>query len=327
VTAPHAAPPAAPSGPRSPAARARDALVGLWRRVSGWLRGHARGVLVVNLITQVAIVGTGGAVRLTGSGLGCSTWPQCEPGTFVPRLHDAMTYHPFVEFGNRLMTFVLAAAAVAVAVVVWPDRTRSTAYRRLGWVPLAGVAAQAVIGGVLVRLELPPILVSFHFLVSMVLVALSLVLLHRSTEGDGPPRVVVDPVTRVAAHVLVALLVVVLVLGTLTTGAGPHSGDDEVGYRLAVDPMLMAMIHAASVWAFTAVLLAVLWRVRGAAGTPALRRAAWTLLALGALQGAIGYVQTATGLPIALVNLHLIGAALLTAGTMRVWLGTRERIA
>ena len=305
-------------------------LRGRWVALLAWLRGHVRAVLVANLVLQIAIVATGGAVRLTASGLGCSTWPQCEPGSFVPVLHDATTYHVFVEFGNRLMTFVLTLAAVAVAYVVWPDRARSRSFRLLGWVPLAGVVAQAVVGGVLVLLALPPILVSTHFLISMALVSASLVLLHRADEGgDGVPTPLVDRTTLLLTHLAAGLMVVVLVLGTLTTGAGPHSGDDEVGYRLAVDPLLMARVHAAAVWAFTAVLVAVLWRTRrgGPAGTRALaaHRASLVLLGLTVAQGAIGYVQTATGLPIALVNLHLVGAALLAAGTTRVWLTTRTR--
>ena len=295
----------------------------------GWLQRHARAVLVVNLVLQIAIVGTGGAVRLTASGLGCSTWPQCEPGSFVPVVHDATTYHVFVEFGNRLMTFVLAAAAVAVAAVVWPDRGRALSYRRLGWLPVGGVVAQAVIGGVLVLLELPPILVSLHFLASMVLVAGSLVLLQRHDEGHDGPVVVIDQVARRLAHALAVILSAVLVLGTMTTGAGPHSGDDEVGYRLAVDPMLMAKVHAAAVWAFVAILLALLWRTRrsGPCGDVAgpTHRAGLLLLALSLAQAVIGYVQTATGLPIALVNLHLVGAALLAAAGARVWLATRVR--
>lgn len=319
-----ASPPDVRTGPvrRAPLRRAWDALL-------AWLRAHARTVLVANLVLQIAIVGTGGAVRLTASGLGCSTWPQCEPGSFVPVLHDATTYHVFVEFGNRLMTFVLTAAAVAVAYVVWPDRTRARSYRLLGWLPIAGVVAQAVIGGVLVLLELPPVLVSLHFLLSMVLVAGSLVLLHRHDEGDGAPVVVVDALSRALTHVVAALLALVLVLGTLTTGAGPHSGDDEVGYRLAVDPLVMAKIHGAAVWAFVAVLVVVLWRTRttrsAGPGAAATQRAARVLLVLSVLQAVIGYVQTATGLPIALVNLHLIGAALLAAGGARVWLSTRVR--
>ncbi len=317
------APPAAPP-------RALERLVKApARRVDRWLRRHTWGVLALNVLAQIAIVGTGGAVRLTASGLGCTTWPQCEPGQFTARIHPETEYHQYVEFGNRLMTFVLTAIAVAVVLVVWRDRSRSRGYRALGWVPLSGVFAQALIGGVLVLTELPPILVSLHFLVSMALVSASTLLLHRFSEGDGAPRLVVDRATRVLTHVLAGVAALVLVLGTLTTGAGPHSGDDEVGYRLAVDPLLMAHVHAAAVWVFAVVLALVLWRLRpggpaGGGGTGAWR-AGVILAAVTLAQGAIGYVQTATGLPIALVNLHLVGAALLTAGTTRVWLCARAR--
>lgn len=326
VTAP--SPTLTPQQPRRGLRRLLDLVVRAWRALLAWLVDHRYAVVVANLVGQIAIVGTGGAVRLTGSGLGCSTWPQCEPGSFVPQFHEAMTHHAFVEFGNRLMTFVLGFVAVAVAYVVWRDRTRERSFRLLGWAPLGGVAAQAVLGGVLVLLELPPVLVSLHFLISMALVALSLVLVHREREGDGPPVPLLDGTTRALTHVLGVLLVVVLVLGALTTGAGPHSGDEEVGYRLAVDPLLMTRVHAASVWVFTAVLLVVAWRTRAAAGRPdaaRAHRAALVLLVITVLQGAIGYVQTATGLPVALVNLHLVGAALLTAGTTRVWLCGRRR--
>jgi heme a synthase len=326
VTAP--SPTLTPQQPRRGLRRLADLVVRAWRGLLAWLVDHRYTVLVANLVGQIAIVGTGGAVRLTGSGLGCSTWPQCEPGNFVPQFHEAVTYHPYVEFGNRLMTFVLSFLAVAVAYVVWRDRTRDRSFRVLGWAPLGGVAAQAVLGGVLVLLELPPILVSLHFLISMALVSLSLVLVHREREGDGPPVALLDPTTRALTHLLAGLLVVVLVLGTLTTGAGPHSGDDEVGYRLAVDPLLMTRVHAASVWAFAAVLLVIAWRTRAGAGRPdaaRAHRAALVLVVLTLLQGGLGYVQTATGLPVALVNLHLVGAALLTAGTTRVWLSGRRR--
>lgn len=324
ATAPH------PDDPDPHATPTGSWPVRRWRALLAWLRAHAHAVLVANVVLQVAIVATGGAVRLTASGLGCSTWPQCEPGSFVPVLHDATTYHVFVEFGNRLMTFVLTIGAVAVAYVVWPDRTRARSFRLLGWVPLAGVVAQAVVGGVLVILALPPVLVSLHFLLSMALVAASLLLLHRSSEGDGAPVALVDRTTRLLTHASAAVMVAVLVLGALTTGAGPHSGDDEVGYRLAVDPLLMTKVHAAAVWVFAALLALVLWRTRAqapAAGSrpAAAHRSGLVLAALTVAQGAIGYVQTATGLPIALVNLHLVGAALLAAGTTRVWLCARTR--
>ena len=282
-------------------------------------------VLVANLIAQIGIIVTGGAVRLTDSGLGCSTWPQCEPGQFTAVFHAETTYHQFIEFGNRTLAGVLSVIALAVALLVCTDRTRDRAYRLLGLVPGLGVAAQAVIGGVIVLLHLHPGWVSLHFVVSAALVAVSLVLLHRSGEGDGPPVPTVDAATRATAWVLAALTAAVVALGVITTGAGPHSGDAEVGYRLAVDPALMSKLHAWTVWAFVAVLAVLLVRVRR--GPDTVRRAAWLLLAITLAQGAIGYVQYFTGLPALLVGLHMLGSALLVAGTTRVVLTTRTRAA
>jgi heme a synthase len=301
--------PTAPSGPARFGAWAQERLT--------------YPVLVANLVAQIGIVVTGGAVRLTGSGLGCSTWPQCEPGQFTAAFHPETTYHQYVEFGNRTLTGVLGVIAVAVALLVWFDRGRTRSYRWLGFAPLAGVVAQALIGGVVVLLHLHPAWVSLHFLVSMALVAASTLLVHRSREGDGPRIPVVGPWSRRLAPVLTALVVVVLVLGVVTTGAGPHSGDEEVGYRIAVDPYLMARVHAAAVWLFVAVLVALLWLNRR--GPRLLRRRGWVLAGLVALQGVIGYVQVATDLPILLVMLHMLGAALLAAGTTRYLLTFRTR--
>lgn len=280
-------------------------------------------MLVANLVAQIGIIVTGGAVRLTGSGLGCSTWPQCEPGQFTAQFHAETTYHQFVEFGNRTLTGVLSVIAIATLVLVWTDRTRALSYRLLGAVPLLGVAAQAVVGGVIVLLHLHPGWVSLHFVVSAALVSVSLLLLHRSGEGDGPPAPTVPPRTRAVAWALGALTAVVVVLGVIVTGAGPHSGDDEVGYRLAVDPALMSRLHAAAVWVFVAVLAAYLVSVRRAPRR--VRSAAWLLLAITLAQGVIGYVQYFTGLPALLVGLHMLGSALLVAGTTRVVLTTRTR--
>lgn len=292
-------------------------------RWAAWRDRFTTPVLVANLVGQIGIVVTGGAVRLTGSGLGCSTWPQCEPGQFTPVLHEAATYHPFVEFGNRTLTGVLGVLALATLLVVVTDTRRSRAYRWLGAAPLVGVAAQALIGGVIVLLHLHPAWVSLHFLVSMLLVVASTLLVHRSQEGDGAPVPVVPPLARRLAPLLAVLMGVVLVLGTITTGAGPHSGDAEVGYRIAVDPYLMARVHAASVWVFVAVLVAVLWLNRRGPGV--LRRRGWVMVGLVALQGVIGYVQVATDLPILLVLLHMLGAALLAGGTTRYLLTFRTR--
>lgn len=277
--------------------------------------------VVANLAGQIAIIVTGGAVRLTGSGLGCSTWPQCEPGQFTPQLHEATSLHPFIEFGNRTVSFVLVVIALAVALLVTGDRRRPSAYRRLGVVPVVGVLVQAVIGGITVLVDLNPAIVGSHLLISMALVAFSTWLVVRTREGDGPAVPLVDRTTRTLARVLVALTAVVLALGVVVTGAGPHSGDDEVGYRFGVDPWLMAKLHAASVWAFVAVLVAVLvlLRRRGVSGRP------WTtglvLLGVTLSQGLIGYVQLFTGLPIGLVNLHMLGAALL-ASTVTFFVGS-----
>jgi len=297
-----------PATPRDPFAR--------FRRWTG-------AVLVANLAAQIGIIVTGGAVRLTGSGLGCSTWPECEPGQFTAVFHPETTYHQFVEFGNRTLTGVLVVIALAVALLVCTDRSRNRAYRVLGLVPGLGVIAQAVIGGVIVLLHLHPGWVSLHFLVSAALVYVSLLLVHRAGEGDGPPVPVVDATTRTTAWALAAMTAVVVVLGVITTGAGPHSGDSEVGYRFTVDPALMSKLHAWAVWAFIAVLAVYLWRVRRAPDT--VRHAARLLLAITLAQGAIGYVQYFNGLPALLVGLHMLGSALLVAGTTRVVLTTRTR--
>ncbi|WP_036960040.1 COX15/CtaA family protein [Promicromonospora kroppenstedtii] len=296
-----------------------DALPGRVDRFRHWTRA----VLIANLVGQIGIIGTGGAVRLTDSGLGCSTWPQCEPGSFTPVFHEATTLHPYIEFGNRTLTGALGVVAVLLAVLVCTDLKRTASYRMLGLVPIVGVMMQALIGGIVVLLHLHPGWVSLHFGVSGALVAVSLYILHRHGEGDGAPRLVVAPQVRNLDWVLAGLTAVVVVLGVLTTGAGPHSGDAEVGYRIAVDPALLTKWHAAAVWVFLVALVAFLVVVRR--GPAEVRRAAVTLLVITLAQGLIGYVQYFTDLPELLVGLHMIGAATLIAGTTRVWLTTRER--
>jgi cytochrome c oxidase assembly protein subunit 15 len=299
----------------------------------GRFRGWTRGVLVANVVGQIAIIATGGAVRLSDSGLGCSTWPHCEPGRFTPVLHEATTIHPYIEFGNRLMTFVVGIVAIAVLLLVWTDRRRSPEYRVLGFVPIAGVVAQALIGGVVVLLDLHPGWVSLHFGVSAALVWFSAYLLHRHGEGDGSPLPVGPRSLTVTGWLLATLMVGVVTLGVLVTGAGPHSGDDTVGYRLALDPYLMTRAHSATVWLFVATLVALLvmlWRlarttgadVEGLAGA---RRAAWLLLAVTLAQGLIGYVQYFTGLPEILVGAHMLGAGLLVWATANAVLRLRTR--
>jgi cytochrome c oxidase assembly protein subunit 15 len=267
-----------------------------------------------NLAAQIGIIVTGGAVRLTGSGLGCSTWPQCEPGQFTPVLHEEMSAHTVIEFGNRTLTGVLGVIAVALLVAVWRDPDRPRWYRRLAVLPIAGVAAQAVIGGITVLADLHPAVVGLHMVVSLALVAGSTALV--ALGGRTLARRAVTARTLLAARALLVVGGVLMVLGTVTTGAGPHGGDDEVPYRYAVDPVLAAKVHAGAVWAFVLLLLACLWLLRRD-GT--LHRAWWVLLAVTAAQGLVGYVQYFTGLPEVLVGVHLLGTGLLTTALAWAW--------
>jgi cytochrome c oxidase assembly protein subunit 15 len=286
----------------------------LGRRLADRIGRFGRALTLANIFLQGAIIVTGGAVRLTGSGLGCSTWPQCEPGSFTPAFTPETGYHAFVEFGNRLITFVLLLVAGLLAIAVW--RTR----RDLLWwglAPLIGVIVQAILGGVTVLADLHPAVVAPHLLISTLLVWLAVQL---SLRYRYAPRRAGRCIKR-RLRLLTALTAVVVVLGALTTGAGPHSGDAEATLRLALDPVEIARVHALAVWAFVLVLLWVIWAVRrdwseGAA--EGLRRdevrAAWLVLLIVTLaQGAIGYAQFFTGLPILLVGAHLAGAAVLVA--------------
>lgn len=301
--------------------------------------GLVRGLAIANLVGQIAIILTGGIVRLTGSGLGCSTWPQCEPGTFTPQFHEAVSYHPYIEFGNRLVTFVLTAIGVALLWAVWKSPAMRARPRSLFWLsaaPLLGVLAQAVLGGILVLLELPPILVGLHFIVSATLVWASAWLVVRVNEADGPATATLTSSGFVASWlravpaIFAAVTSAVVVLGVITTGSGPHSGDEEVGYRLALDPVLASKVHAGAVWVFVACLLLTLAIVLRASGPypAAVRRAriAWLVLLVVTLaQGGIGYAQYFEGLPVPLVALHLLGSAILVASTTFAVLALRVR--
>ncbi|HET8600238.1 MAG TPA: COX15/CtaA family protein [Segeticoccus sp.] len=286
-----------------------------------WLRR----LIVLNLVVEVLIVVTGGLVRLTGSGLGCPTWPQCVPGSYTPVPHQAQGWHKYIEFGNRTMTSVVSVAAVLVivALFVWArDRPR---LRRPAYLVLAGVVTQAVIGGITVLTGLNPAIVAGHFLVSMVLVAASTVLLVRVDEGDGPRVPLARQEIRVLSRVTAALAGIILVLGTIVTGSGPHSGDANEPARLAVDPRSASWLHADSVMLFVGLVVAGLLAVRlTAVGARATR--AWTVL-LGVTlgQGVVGYVQYFTGLPWAVVLVHMLGASLLVVALVYAVLSLRER--
>ncbi|HYO85404.1 MAG TPA: COX15/CtaA family protein [Dermatophilaceae bacterium] len=291
---------------------------------AGIHRGWLRKALVANLVLQILIILTGGLVRLTGSGLGCPTWPQCVPGSFTPVAKQEEGWNAAVEFGNRLLTFVLAAAALLVIVGAWRFARDRRGFLRAATVPLLGIVAQAVLGGIIVLADLDPKTVSPHYLLSILLVAYSTWLLHRFDTGEGPHRLTVHPLVRRLALVAVGVGGVVIVLGTAVTGSGPHSGDADEPVRFGFDPQATAWLHADAVMLFTGLVVGVVIASRVTAA-PAEFRRAWTwLLAICLVQGLIGYTQYFSGLPLVLVAIHLAGAAFLTVALTLGVLTARE---
>jgi cytochrome c oxidase assembly protein subunit 15 len=269
--------------------------------VSRFLRPLAWATLVAN----IGIVLTGGAVRLTGSGLGCPTWPRCTEDSYTP--HGELDYHSAIEFGNRTLTFVLVAIAVATLVA-----GVATARRDVTWMVVLlflGIPAQAVIGGITVRTDLNPWVVAFHLLVSLAIIGLSVRLLL-SLDGPLPP-----PhrgwVTRLAWATFAAGWAV-LYLGTVVTGSGPHAGDEDA-LRNGLDPRSTSQLHTDLVFLFVGLTVGLLFALLATGHRPRATRAVAVLLAVEVVQGAIGFVQYATDLPVVLVGFHLFGAALISA--------------
>lgn len=281
-------------------------------------------VLLVNLILEIGIVVTGGLVRLTGSGLGCPTWPQCVPGSFIPVPHQEQGFHKLIEFGNRTLTSVVGIAALLVMVAIWRWAPNRRTLRRISVLPLLGVLLQAVLGGITVLTGLNPALVAAHFIASMVLVSLSAYLLYRVGEGDDVPVALVRPEIRSVAWVTAGLGAVVLILGTVVTGSGPHSGDAATP-RFGFDPRTISWLHADTVMLFAGLVVAVLLAVHLTASDPRPRKVWHAVLGVTVLQGLIGYAQYLTGLPEVLVLVHMLGASLLTVSLTYGVLSLRRR--
>lgn len=253
-----------------------------WLRPAGW----------ATLIANIGLVVTGGAVRLTASGLGCPTWPRCHDRSFTP--HGELTIHSAIEFGNRMLTFVLAAIAIATLVVVWRSSRRDLRALAIGLALV--IPAQAVIGGITVRTGLNPWVVSFHLLVSMGIISLAVLFLWRvDRRAIEPSRL---------AWAMYAALWVVLYVGTVVTGSGPHAGD-ATAPRNGLDPLQLSQLHADAVFLFLGLVVALMLVARS--------RAVLVLLAVTLAQGAVGFVQYFTDLPIVLVGTHMLGAAVLMA--------------
>jgi heme a synthase len=269
-------------------------------------------IALANVVANGVIVVTGGAVRLTGSGLGCPTWPECTAGSITPTAE--LAGHGVIEFSNRMLTYVLTVVAVATVVAVFRSGRRDL--RRLAVLSFLGIPAQALLGGVTVLTGLNPWTVAAHFLVSSALVALATVLWLRSREPGVGQLVVRRPFAQLAAGIAVTVAAV-LVVGTVVTGSGPHSGDPEAG-RTGFDPQLVSQLHADLVFLLVGLTVALLVALAATDSPGRVRRAVRDLLIVELLQGVIGYVQYFTHLPALLVVLHMAGAVLITVYTARL---------
>jgi cytochrome c oxidase assembly protein subunit 15 len=277
------------------------------------------------LIANVAIVITGGAVRLTGSGLGCPEWPTCTADSVLPAPGgEVAVWHQAIEFGNRILAFVVLAVTVAAFVAAWRQRHRRDEVVRPAALLLTGVAAQGVVGGITVLTALHPLIVAAHFLLSIAVITAAVVFHDRARRPGATARLVIRRELRHAERVLLVVLAAVLALGTLVTASGPHAGDANTP-RLGIDPQLISHFHADGVFLLLGLAIALRFGLRATDAPPAPRRAATTLLGVVLAQGTIGYLQYFTGLPEILVGAHLLGACLAWIAALRLWLSSTVR--
>ena len=272
-----------------------------------------KSILTLLVILQCAIVVTGGAVRLTGSGLGCPTWPQCSGTSYKPVPHQAQgALHAWIEFGNRLIT-VLLVLVILVAVIgalLWSRKFEQAAKRKiqaLALFQIVGIIAQIVLGGITVLTHLNPVAVASHFLLSIVVIAGALSLRHRVLMR---PRSVTTTPIRELTQGIFALTAFVITLGTVVTGSGPHAGD-IAAKRFPFDARTVAWLHADSVIALISLSIGLylLFYVKGS--EVELRHKVGQFISIALGQGIIGYTQYFTHLPELLVAAHLLGATLL----------------
>jgi len=275
----------------------------------GSIAGKVFGFLV---FLQIAIVVTGGAVRLTGSGLGCPTWPECTPGSYTPVPHQAEgQVHAWIEFGNRLLTFVLllcALIALIIAIRVSKNAVLKSRVRSLAALQVIGIFGQGILGGITVLTDLNPIPVAGHFLLSIFLIAGAISLRY---EIVGIVKQKADGIVATLMPLLIWLTVLVLVAGTIVTGSGPHAGDENAK-RFGFNPRIVSWVHADLVIALV-VLTLVLWLITRVSQNKVIHNYLSVFLIICLSQGLIGYVQYFTGLPELIVAAHLLGATLVWA--------------
>lgn len=285
-----------------------------------------RRITLVSLVLLSAIVVTGAGVRLTGSGLGCTDWPACSDERFAAEL----AYHPMIEFVNRCITGLVSAAVIAAVLGSMRRAPRRRDLVWLSWGLVAGVLAQIVLGGVVVLSHLNPWLVQGHMVLSMVLVLNAVWLCHRAGLPDPPvERPVVTPALLRWAWAMVGLAAIVILTGTLVTGAGPHSGTDRGDLRVRRLPIHVhdaARIHGITMIAFLGVTIWVLVQLQRHGAPAKLRGTGSRLLTVLILQAAVGYTQYFTGVPPLLVAVHILGATLVWINVLWFALGMRQPV-
>lgn len=279
------------------------------------------------LVIQAGIVVTGGAVRLTGSGLGCPTWPECTDGSIKPIVNQAQgQLHAWIEFGNRLLAWVMLILAIAALIYVikrLKSRSDFSYLRALALLQILGFVGQVVLGGITVLTKLNPITVSAHFVLTIPLIAGALTLRHRILDR---PLVYVKALTRNLTKLVTSLAFVVLVLGVVVTGTGPHAGDASVK-RYPFDARAVSSLHADAVIALICLTIALYLVVKSSESQEVqsvFGRYVMVLIFIELAQGAIGYVQYFTGLPELIVGAHLLGAVLVWMSAWRINLTGRS---
>ena len=294
----------------------------IWHPTTASLRWWALGNVVVN--SGIAV--TGATVRVTSSGLGCSEWPKCTPESFVPVGTGHSTFHAAIEFGNRTLTFLVLAVGVIVLVATVRMRPRRRDLLVMAALVPVGVFGQAVVGGITVWSDLHPASVGAHFVLSVLVVILTMAYYVRCREPQGRLRPTVTPLLRLTATALVPVGLVLIVAGVVVTGTGPHGGD-AAAPRWDFPLESVTRVHSLLAWLTTALTVAVLvMALRSAAPRP-VRVQAWLLLAVLLAQGVLGYAQYLLGLPAWMVVLHVLGSLLTWTAILRLYFATAERVA
>ncbi|MFF3543269.1 heme A synthase [Streptomyces platensis] len=278
---------------------------------------------LASVMTAVLIVVTGGAVRLTESGLGCETWPKCTDDSLTPTAD--MGIHGVIEFGNRMM---IGLMGVVAGLVILTARSRAPVRRdlgRLGWAQFWIIMGNGVVGGITVMTGLNPYIVSSHFLLAMALLTVAVVTWQRAREGDAPARYLVTRPLRQLTGLLVASAAALIVIGTVVTGAGPHAGDARKVHRIPLDWQEIMQVHVDFVYIVVGLTVALWFALRAVSAPAVVRRRVLELLAVLVGQSVIGYVQYFTHLPELVIGAHMFGSCLVWIAVLRIFSAQRQR--